>query len=69
MPTSGKCPESGKHRHASAEAAKRELRKVSDKGLQQIYRCPHCASWHISHGRVTQKAKALKRRRLLPKED
>ncbi len=44
-----------KEKHASKGAAEAHLRslakrgKLKDKDTVNVYKCPHCGSWHVGH--------------------
>lgn len=57
----------GKHRFDSPGQANAVLRSMTHrrgaKGDRGIFRCPHCAGWHLTQLRRTQAAKRWKQER------
>ncbi len=60
----GKCPASGKARHAEWYAATRHVRRLiraegDCAGALAVYRCPDCHDWHVGHVRPPTAAQVV----------
>lgn len=46
----GRCPATGKARHASREAAERYVRRFPEEAMHAYADCPQCPGWwHVGH--------------------
>lgn len=50
----GKCGHSGKISHPSFHGAAKHAKEIAKQNRESfgelgIYKCPHCAAWHVGH--------------------
>jgi hypothetical protein len=46
-----------KEQHETRGAAEAQMRSITRRGLEKnpaihVYKCPHCKTWHVGHGRI-----------------